>query len=327
MPKVTEQDEAEDLMGMFRRRGGSADEPSAAVEAEVSILRQMLLHYPRGQRPNFGAPTRCPSCGDFGFIHGVDHAKGATFNECFSCGAQWVVTRRGLRALREELDTGGVVIHEPAAGNGVLLGMDERLDRPSLLLDDRDDLLAPAARRDTHRDDILAMPRPDLHDAPPPPRNIELGDGPPVPEPVRRPITIPAGPKLDVLLIEDSDLDAELIRAILAPVVPNEMSLYHATTSREGKSVFAHRTVDLVLLDLGLPDSNGIDTLRSWRHTGLPIAVVTGDDDLTLASAAKRAGAAEFVPKRRLAHLIDDGASGTDELAGIIRRAALSRPT
>ncbi len=301
-------------MGLFRRRVESTDDQSAAIEAEVSVLRQMLLHYPSGARPTFGSPTRCPSCGDFGLVNRLDTNQGAAFNECFSCGAQWVVTRRAMRALKEELETtGGVTVHDSMRAGGALLSMPSITGTSALSLPTSatDDFLLPASAADW-----LSEPAREAVSDEVIPRRRD--------EPVS-PLKSSAGRRLDVLLVEDSELDAELIRAILAPVVPSEMSLYHASSSREGKTLFAHRTIDLVLLDLGLPDSNGLDTLKAWRHTGLPIAVVTGDDDLTLASAVRRAGAAEFVPKRRLAHLVDGGAKGTDELADIIRRAALTR--
>jgi len=244
----------------------------------------------------------------------MDSGRGAAFNECFSCGAQWVITRRALRALKEELEiTGGVTVHDSMQAGGALLGMPSITGTSALSLPDSamDDLLLPGSAAswlsEPERAEVTRQAMLDRHEEP------------------RPPLRVPAGPKLDVLLVEDSELDAELIRAILAPVVPSEMSLYHASSSKEGKTLFAHRTIDLVLLDLGLPDSHGLDTLKAWRHTGLPIAVVTGDDDLTLASAVKRAGAADFVPKRKLAHLVDGGAKGTDELADIIRRAALTR--
>jgi two-component system sensor histidine kinase UhpB len=58
---------------------------------------------------------------------------------------------------------------------------------------------------------------------------------------------------------------------------------------------------DVILLDLGLPDAAGLDTLRAARDLAgdAPIVVLTGSDDSDLGPRAVRAGADAFVSKRR----------------------------
>ena len=58
---------------------------------------------------------------------------------------------------------------------------------------------------------------------------------------------------------------------------------------------------DVILLDLGLPDAGGLDTLRAARDLAgdAPIVVLTGSDDADIGPRAVRAGADGFVSKRR----------------------------
>jgi len=99
-----------------------------------------------------------------------------------------------------------------------------------------------------------------------------------------------------VLVIEDCRVDFEAVRAVLSPT----MTVDHAITLGEGIN-HAHRVrPDCVLLDLGLPDSDGPETLTSLlaAHPELAVVVLTGRDDDGLGSALVQAGAQDYLPKR-----------------------------
>ena len=82
-------------------------------------------------------------------------------------------------------------------------------------------------------------------------------------------------------------------------VLPQEYELQSATTLAEGERVVAGGEVDLVLLDLVLPDGSGLDLLRRIRASplGPPVVLLTGHADVRLAVDAIRAGASDYLVK------------------------------
>jgi PAS domain S-box-containing protein len=104
---------------------------------------------------------------------------------------------------------------------------------------------------------------------------------------------------ISVLLIEDNPGDARLIREMLKEVGAARFELAHAERLDEGLKRLAEEAVDVVLLDLNLPDGQGLDTFaRAYRQApDLPIIVLTGLDDETLALQAVKAGAQDYLVK------------------------------
>ena len=98
-----------------------------------------------------------------------------------------------------------------------------------------------------------------------------------------------------VLLIEDNPGDARLIREMLAEGGGDRFKLECADRLSTGLERLAEGGVDIVLLDLGLPDSQGLDTLHKViaEVPEVPITVVlTGTDDEELASSGGTGGCA-----------------------------------
>jgi len=103
-----------------------------------------------------------------------------------------------------------------------------------------------------------------------------------------------------ILLIEDSPGDVLLLRKMLAEVPGGGFCIVADTgTLERGLALIASLEVDLVLLDLNLPDSRGIDTFTTAQDAapGLPIIVLTGQDDSELALHAVHLGAGEYLEK------------------------------
>ena len=102
-----------------------------------------------------------------------------------------------------------------------------------------------------------------------------------------------------VLLIEDNPDDACLLREALSEVRQARIELVHVGQLDEAAKLLKQATFHLILLDLSLPDSQGIETvLRMQVHApAVPIIVLTGLDDDNIAVQAVRAGAQDYLVK------------------------------
>lgn len=107
---------------------------------------------------------------------------------------------------------------------------------------------------------------------------------------------------IHILLIEDNSGDARLIREFLNEEKNFSFELVWATRLHEGLEIIAHREFDAVILDLGLPDSQGFETFTRAIKTNpkLPIIVLTGLKDEELAIKALRNGAQDYLVKGQL---------------------------
>lgn len=113
-----------------------------------------------------------------------------------------------------------------------------------------------------------------------------------------------AGPSTGVLLIEDNPGDARLIREMMNESLEIRYAFAHATRLDEGLAYLQAppMPVDVVLLDLSLPDSQGLDTVEPLlsRAPHLPIIVLTGHDDEELGLRIVRKGAQDYLVKGRI---------------------------
>ncbi len=109
-------------------------------------------------------------------------------------------------------------------------------------------------------------------------------------------------PIVRVLLIEDNPGDARLIKEALAESTATRFLVEVVQTLADGLVRLADQDVDAALIDLSLPDSVGLETFHRARAgaEAIPIIVLTGLDDDTVASAAVNAGAQDFISKNRL---------------------------
>jgi two-component sensor histidine kinase/DNA-binding NarL/FixJ family response regulator len=107
---------------------------------------------------------------------------------------------------------------------------------------------------------------------------------------------------LKVLLIEDNPGDARLIQEMLSEVDGSMFELESADCLSTGLERLAAEDIDVVLLDLGLPDSSGLDTFITVHAQApdVPIMMFTGLDDAELAIKAVQEGAQDYLPKNKL---------------------------
>lgn len=107
---------------------------------------------------------------------------------------------------------------------------------------------------------------------------------------------------MKVLLIEDNAGDARLLCNLLAEESRWRFSVVREDRIASGLARLGEGGFDLILLDLGLPDSEGIDTLHHVRNAvpTLPIIVLTGLNDEMVALHAVRDGAQDYLVKGQI---------------------------
>lgn len=134
------------------------------------------------------------------------------------------------------------------------------------------------------RDDVAEM---DAH-----PTNMPSGESTPAAAP----------PALHVLVVEDDPVDASLVRAVLASADRALIRSTVTTTFDTALGELASVDYDVVLLDLGLPDSDGLSTLSRITDASpdTPVVVLSGVDDPSLERETIISGAQDFIPKQLL---------------------------
>lgn len=108
--------------------------------------------------------------------------------------------------------------------------------------------------------------------------------------------------KLHILYVEDNPTDVLLLQEVLKDVPNTEFILTHVERLAEALNYLKQENFDVILLDLGLPDSNGVETFVAL-HTqkpNIPILVLTGTDDEQLGTKALQEGAQDYLVKNQL---------------------------
>jgi DNA-binding NarL/FixJ family response regulator len=104
---------------------------------------------------------------------------------------------------------------------------------------------------------------------------------------------------MKVLLLDDHVLVREAMRGVIAELQP-DAAVIEAATGVDGLSLMQqHADVDLVMLDLGLPDSNGFETLQQLRerYPATSVVMLSGSNDRDSVATALANGALGFIPK------------------------------
>jgi signal transduction histidine kinase len=125
--------------------------------------------------------------------------------------------------------------------------------------------------------------------------------------------------RIKVLLVEDNLGDAGLLFEALEEAVPGQFETTHVRRLSEALEYLWEEACDVVLLDLGLPDSHGLDTLVVTRAQapGVPIVVLTGFQDEALAVEALKRGAQDYLVKGQ----VDGKSLGRTMRYAIVRKS------
>lgn len=106
---------------------------------------------------------------------------------------------------------------------------------------------------------------------------------------------------MKILYIEDNVVDIDLTQRAISQAFP-EGVLHNARTIAEAEKMLQSESdYDLLLLDLHLPDGNGMELLTKIRQKNLPIAIIilTGISDEEIAITALKTGADDYLAKTR----------------------------
>lgn len=120
---------------------------------------------------------------------------------------------------------------------------------------------------------------------------------------------------IKILLIEDNPGDVLLLQETLSEITFVELELVHVERLANALQRLHSEDFDVILLDLVLPDSNGLDTFIQIQaqNPATPIVVLTGMADENLAMSAMKAGAQDYLIKGQV--------SGSDLLLRSMRYA------
>lgn len=108
--------------------------------------------------------------------------------------------------------------------------------------------------------------------------------------------------KINILFIEDNPVEAFVIQELFT-TYKDEFDIELTDTLAEGlKRLQSGKSIQVVLLDLTLPDSEGINTFNAVNKTApwLPIVVITGIDDTRICEEALQKGAQDYLIKGRI---------------------------
>ncbi|MBI5741837.1 MAG: response regulator [Nitrospirae bacterium] len=108
--------------------------------------------------------------------------------------------------------------------------------------------------------------------------------------------------RIKVLVIEDNPGDVYLLRVLLSQAENVAVDMEHADSLSAALSFLSTIKVDVILSDLGLPDSQGIDTFLSVhkQFPDIPVIVLSGLEDEALAVEAVRKGAQDYLFKGKV---------------------------
>ena len=100
------------------------------------------------------------------------------------------------------------------------------------------------------------------------------------------------------VLVVDDEVD---IRALIQDILTDEgYGVTVAANAEEARKARADQKIDLILLDIWMPDTDGITLLREWSDTGdlqCPVVIMSGHGTVDAAVEATRLGAFDFVEK------------------------------
>ncbi len=119
-----------------------------------------------------------------------------------------------------------------------------------------------------------------------------------------------------ILLVEDNPGDARLVKEFLSEIKEITYELKWTKSLSQGFEALTKTEYDILLLDLNLPDSRGLETVRSIldAHSPIPIIILTGYDDERIGNQLIQEGIEDYILKKDLTgHLLVSSIRNTIE--------------
>jgi len=107
---------------------------------------------------------------------------------------------------------------------------------------------------------------------------------------------------INILLIEDNPGDIRLIQELIKEIGNDKFNLLFKDNLTDGMQIHNEEFFNVILLDLSLPDSEGLQTLERilTKTSDVPIIVFTETDDQILAIEAVKSGAQDYLVKGKV---------------------------
>ncbi len=111
-----------------------------------------------------------------------------------------------------------------------------------------------------------------------------------------------SNPARKILLIEDNPGDVRLLCEMFKDEGPNDIELVHVDCVSAAERHLSEHLPQVILLDLGLPDAQGLDAIRRVLAAAprIPLVVLTGLDDESMAARALQEGAQDYLVKGQI---------------------------
>lgn len=105
-----------------------------------------------------------------------------------------------------------------------------------------------------------------------------------------------------LLVVEDSPGDARLLQEMISEQEPFNTSITHVRSMSDAEIHLAGTRVDVIILDLGLPDAHGLEGVRRAQAAAphVPLVVLTGLNDDLMAAQALQEGAQDYLVKGQI---------------------------
>ena len=113
-----------------------------------------------------------------------------------------------------------------------------------------------------------------------------------------------------ILLVDDDTAHLEALSEFITERYADQYVVETASGGRKAVEIVRRAKPDLVILDVGMPDLNGLEVLRIIRATDstLPVIMLTGNEDARIAGETLKIGIVAYCPKpvnfQYLEHLI-----------------------
>jgi response regulator of citrate/malate metabolism len=104
--------------------------------------------------------------------------------------------------------------------------------------------------------------------------------------------------KINILLLEDNPADAKFVEIQLKKAFGDAIFLQNCSYLLKAKQLVENNIFNVIILDLCLPDSNGLETLKNFgKISKTSVIIYTGISDEFVITEAKRYGAIDFLIK------------------------------